>query len=439
MISNFIFSLLLVAAALLFIKNVRRISQNIRMGKSITIDDNKSRRWKNMLRVAIGQSKMTSRPISAILHIFVFVGFIVVNIEMIEILIDGIFGTHRILAFLGNIYPILISLFEVFAFLVILACIFFLARRNMLRVRRFWNKEMTTWPRSDANIILVTEILLMSSILIMNAADGLLQELNPEYYAAFGPFLISDLMQPWFAGMSTSTLVVLERAAWWFHIVGVLIFLNYIPYSKHFHVFLSFPNVYFGKLGPQGKMANMPTITNEVKMMLNPDLPADQSVMITEDEVEQFGAKDATDLNWKQLMDAYTCTECGRCTSSCPASITGKRLSPRKIVMDVRDRIEEVGKLAGMTGNNRQTADDKKTLFDRITPEELWACTTCNACLQECPVNIDPLAIILELRRYLVMEKAAAPGEINAFFSNIENNGAPWQFSNEDRLQWAGQ
>ncbi|MDR4987382.1 MAG: (Fe-S)-binding protein [Bacteroidales bacterium] len=435
MISNFIFSLLLIAAALLFTKNIRRISQNIKMGKKIRIDDNKSQRWKNMLLVAIGQSKMTSRPISAIMHIFVYVGFIVINIEMLEILIDGIFGTHRILAFLGSIYPVLISIFEIFAVLVILACVIFLVRRNMIRLRRFWNREMTTWPRSDANIILVTEILLMSSILVMNAADGLLQARGDAYYPAMGAFLISDLMHGWFSGLSDSSLIALERAGWWFHIIGVLIFLNYIPYSKHLHVFLSFPNVYFGKLGPLGKMDNMPGITNEIKMMLNPEMATAASEAPPADDIGQFGAKDATDLNWKQLMDAYTCTECGRCTSSCPANITGKKLSPRKIVMDVRDRIEEIGKNVKKNGKG---ADDGQSLFDRISDEELWACTTCNACVQECPVNIDPLAVILELRRYLVMEKAAAPGELNAAFSNIENNGAPWQFSNEDRMQWAG-
>lgn len=435
MIVNFIFSLLLIAAAWLFTKNVQRIAGNIKLGKPVRIDDNKDQRWKNMFRVAIGQSKMTTRPISAIMHLFVYVGFIVINIEMIEILLDGIFGTHRILAFLGGVYPILISVFEVFAVLVILACVVFLARRNIIKLRRFRNREMTSWPRSDANIILVTEILLMSSILVMNAADGLLQGRGNEYYAAMGSFLISDLMHPLFAGMSDGGLIVLERAGWWFHIIGVLIFLNYIPYSKHFHVFLSFPNVYYAKLGSLGKMSNMPAITNEVKMMLDPDAALQPEASASEEDIGQFGARDATDLNWKQLMDAYTCTECGRCTSACPASITGKKLSPRKIVMDVRDRIEEVGKYIRKHGKD---AEDGQTLFNRITDEELWACTTCNACVQECPVNIDPLAIILELRRYLVMEKASAPGEINATFSNIENNGAPWQFSNEDRLQWAG-
>lgn len=431
MVSSFIFSLLLILAVWLFTKNVNRISRNIKLGKKQRINDQKKRRWRLMAWVAIGQSKMTSRPISAILHIFVYVGFIVINIEMLEIMIDGIFGTHRILSFLGSLYPVLISIFEILAVLVILACVIFLVRRNLLRLWRFRGRELTAWPRSDANIILFTEILLMSSILIMNAADGLLQARGGVLYAATGTFLVSDLMQPWFAGMSDSALVNLERASWWFHIIGVLIFLNYIPYSKHFHIFLSFPNVFYSKLDPLGKMINMPSITNEVKMMLDPS--SAETIVTEEEDIGQFGAKDATDLTWKHLMDAYTCTECGRCTSSCPASITGKRLSPRKVVMDVRDRIEEIGKHIRKSGQN---STNGKTLLDRITDEELWACTTCNACVQECPVNIDPLAIILELRRYQVMEQAAAPGEINATFSNIENNGAPWQFSNEDRLQW---
>ncbi len=434
MIANLVFSLLLIVAVSLFTKNVRRIAQNIKLGKKQSITDQKPRRWKNMARVAIGQSKMTTRPISAILHIFVYVGFIVINIEMLEILIDGIFGTHRILAFLGAAYPVLISVFELFAVLVIAACVIFLIRRNAIRRKRFWNHEMTAWPRSDANIILGTEIVLMLSILVMNAADGLLQVRGNAYYAVTGPFLFSDLMHPLFAGLPDSTLVFIERSGWWFHILGVLIFLNYIPYSKHFHILLSFPNVYYSSLGPKGKMTNMPAITHEVKMMLD---PAGGSAEVHGDqgEIERFGAKDATDLTWKHLMDAYTCTECGRCTSGCPASITGKKLSPRKVVMDVRDRIEEIGPLAFKKGEGN---GDGRSLFDRITDEELWACTTCNACVQECPVNINPLEVILELRRYRVMEEAAAPGEINATFSNIENNGAPWQFSHEDRMQWAG-
>lgn len=434
MIANLIFSLLFILAVLLFSANVRHIARNIRMGKSIKINDQKPRRWKTMARVAIGQSKMTSRPVSAILHIFVYVGFIVINIEMLEIIFDGIFGTHRALLFLGNVYPVLISLFEILAVLVILACVIFLARRNLLRLRRFRTSEMTLWPRSDANIILVTEILLMSSVLVMNAADGILQFRGNEYYAVTGSFFISDMLHPLFAGMSDSGLVALERSAWWFHIVGVLIFLNYIPYSKHFHILLSFPNVYYSRLEPIGKMVNMPFITNEVKLMLDPS-GAEAGGTEEDEEVEQFGAKDATDLTWKHLMDAYTCTECGRCTSSCPANITGKKLSPRKVVMDVRDRTEELGRYRR---KNKGDMSDGKDLFQRITDEEIWACTTCNACVKECPVNIDPLAVILELRRYQVMEKAAGPGEINATFSNIENNGAPWQFSSEDRLGWTG-
>jgi heterodisulfide reductase subunit C len=433
MISNLIFSLLLILAAWLFTKNVHRISRNIKMGKNMRIDDQKPKRWKQMLLVAIGQKKMTSRPVSAIMHLFVYVGFIVINIEMIEILIDGIFGSHRVLTFIGRLYPVLISVFELFALLVILACLVFLIRRNLIRLNRFWNKEMTLWPRSDANIILVTEILLMSSILIMNASDGILQTRGNEHYAAVGTFLVSNMLQPIFMGLSDGSLIVLERLTWWFHIVGVLIFLNYIPYSKHFHVFLSFPNVYYSKLEPMGKIANMPSITNEIKLMLNPS--AEVSQESSGEEMSQFGAKDATDLTWKHLMDAYTCTECGRCTSSCPANITGKKLSPRKVVMDVRDRIDEIGQYVRKHGSD---ATDGKSLFDRITSEELWACTTCNACTQECPVNIDPVSIILELRRYLVMEKAAAPAELNTTFSNIENNGAPWQFSNEDRMNWVG-
>ena len=433
MIANFLFSILLILAGFLFTRSIQRISRNILMGKPIAMIDRKQERWKRMAMVALGQSKMVTRPISAIMHLFVYVGFIVINIEMLEILIDGIFGTHRVLAFSGAVYPILISVFELLALSVILACLVFLVRRNVIRLQRFWNKEMTSWPRSDANIILITEILLMSSILIMNASDGLLQGRGHMHYAAVGSFLVSDLLQPLFAGMSDNSLVILERSAWWFHIVGVLIFLNYIPFSKHLHGFLSFPNVFYSKMEPMGKISNMPAITNEIRMMLDPsavvEAPSEGA------EIGQFGAKDATDFTWKHLMDAYTCTECGRCTSSCPASITGKKLSPRKVMMDLRDRIEEIGKHVRKHGGD---SVDGKSLLELTTPEEVWACTTCNACVQECPVNIDPVSVILELRRYLVMEKAAAPGELNATFSNIENNGAPWQFSNEDRMQWTG-
>lgn len=431
MISSIIFILVLIAAIVLFTMKVRSISSDIKLGKDLEINDNKPTRWKLMARVAIGQSKMMQRPFSAILHIFVYVGFIIVNIEMLEILIDGVAGTHRFFSFAGKLYPYLISFFELFGIAVMLGCIVFLLRRNVAKVDRFWSKEMKGWPRSDANIILITELFLMSAIIIMNASDAVLQARHAAHYTEVGSFLISGMFIPLFEGMSDGTLVFLERFCWWFHIVGVLMFLNYIPYSKHFHVFLAFPNVYYSKLEPQGKIANMPSITKEIKIMLtgNMDAPAEG-----EEEIGQFGSKDVRDLTWKNLMDAYTCTECGRCTSSCPANITGKKLSPRKVMMDVRDRLEYIGKNVRKQG--AEFLDDK-SLFDHITTEELWACTTCNACTYECPVNIDPVSIIVEMRRYISMEKAAAPAELNAIFSNIENNGAPWQFSNEDRMLWA--
>jgi len=431
MISSIIFIVVLIAAITIFTLKVRTIASEINLGKDIEIKDNKSKRWKLMARVAIGQSKMLQRPVSAILHIFVYVGFIIVNIEMLEIMIDGVAGTHRFFGFVGKLYPLLISFFELFGLAVMLGCIIFLIRRNILRVGRFWSAEMLRWPRSDANIILVTELFLMSAVLIMNASDSILASRHVGHYHETGNFLLSSFLIPLLDGMPDSTLLFLERFCWWFHIVGVLAFLNYIPYSKHFHVFLAFPNVYYSKLESPGKIANMPSITKEIKMMLSGsmDSPAEG-----EEEIGQFGAKDCRDLTWKSLMDAYTCTECGRCTSRCPANITGKKLSPRKVMMDTRDRLEEIGRNIRKKGSDYV---DDHTLFDRITTEEIWACTTCNACTYACPVNIDPVSIILELRRYMVMEKATAPAEINAIFSNIENNGAPWQYSNEDRLLWA--
>jgi len=431
MVKQVIFLLILLSASYLFYRNVRIIARNIKLGKDLKIDDNRGKRWIKMLKVAIGQSKMIVRPVSAIMHILVYAGFIIINIEMLEILIDGIFGTHRLFAFLGNFYNILISIFEFLAVGVILACIIFLIRRNIIRLKRFWNREMTLWPRTDANIILITEILLMSAILLMNASDTILQTHSVPHYISVGSFTISSVFKPLLADSSVSNLVFIERFCWWFHIVGVLAFLNYIPYSKHFHIFLAFPNVYYSKLKLKGELSNMPSITREVKLLLSED-----AATATEDETPEedtFGAKDVKDLSWKNLMDAYTCTECGRCTSSCPASITGKKLSPRKIIMDTRDRLEIVGKNIDKKGNEY---DDGQSLFNFISHEELWACTTCNACTQDCPVNIDHVSIIIELRRYLVMEQAAAPGELNSIFTNIENNGAPWQFSPEDRLKW---
>ncbi|MDP3002462.1 MAG: (Fe-S)-binding protein [Bacteroidales bacterium] len=432
MIPTLIFILVLLLAVGLFYFKVRTISQEIKLGKPIEINDNKLRRWKLMAKVAIGQSKMVTRPVAAIMHIFVYVGFVIVNIEMLEILIDGIFGTHRFFSFTGGLYPVLISSFEIFGIAVMLGCIVFLSRRNIIRVKRFWSSEMKLWPRSDANIILITELFLMSAILIMNASDGILQMRHNFHYAAVGSFLLSGLIQPLFSGLSDGTLVSLERFCWWFHIVGVLAFLNYIPYSKHFHVFLSFLNVYYSKLDPQGKMAHMPSITKEIKMMLSGNVKYNAAG--GDEDIGQFGSRDCRDFTWKVLMDAYTCTECGRCTSSCPANLTGKKLSPRKIVMDMRDRLEYIGK--NVRKHGIEFTDDK-SLLDVVTAEELWACTTCNACATECPVTIDPVAMIIEMRRYMVMEKAAAPAELNAIFSNIENNGAPWQYSNEDRLLWA--
>ncbi len=426
MIPNIIFILLLISAILFFTKNVKTISRNIKRGKDLDLSDQKPRRWKLMFVVTILQSKMLTRPFVGILHIFVYFGFIIVNVEMLEILIDGIWGSHRIFAFTGNLYPILITVFELFALSVIVVCVVFLLRRNVFRVNRFWSKEMTLWPRSDANIILITEIFLMSAIFMMNACDSILQERLVEHYVNVGSFPLSGLFIPLFEGLSTNPLIFLERFGWWFHIIGVLVFLNYIPYSKHFHVFLAFPNVYYTRLEPKAQMSDMPSITKEVKLML------DESFQPDEDEAEQvvFGAKNIEDLSWKNLMDAYSCTECGRCTSRCPANITGKILSPRKIMMDVRDLLES-------TKNKKAENIDQKTLFDFIQPEELWACTTCNACAIECPVNIEPLSIILEMRRYMALEDACSPAPINTMFTNIENNGAPWQYSPEDRMLWA--
>ncbi len=434
MVSQIIFVIILIAAILFFRRNVKIIIRNINLGKDLDISDNKAERWKTMFRVAIGQGKMVKRPIAGILHIFVYVGFLMVNFEMIEILTDGIFGTHRILRDLlgATGYSALVSILEFFALAVIAACATFLWRRNVLKIKRFHSKEMTSWPRLDANLILITEILLMLAFLSMNAADTLLMHRGVIGGIAVGPFAFSQVFIPWFKNFNNETLHFIEQFGWWFHIVGVFAFLNYIPYSKHFHVFLAFPNVWYSKLGPLAKMPNMPEITKEVQIMLG-ILPEEDNP--EEEDMPSFGAKDVKDLSWKNIMNAYSCTECGRCTSVCPANLTGKLLSPRHIMMAVRDRAEEVGKNIDKHGKDY---DDGKTLLgDYISPEELWACTSCNACVEECPVDIDPLDIILSLRRNLVLEESKAPAEINTVFSNIENNGAPWQFSPEDRLLWA--
>jgi heterodisulfide reductase subunit C len=431
MISQLLFLLILATGVYFFTVKIKEIIRNINLGRDVNRHDNPGQRWKVMSLVALGQSKMMKRPVAAIFHIFIYVGFIIINIEVLEIIIDGLFGTHRILSFLGGFYDFLIASFEILALLVLAACVVFLARRNLIRIKRFWSKEMTSWPRNDANIILITEILLMTAFLTMNATDYILQQRGTDHYTNAGAFPVSSLFTSLFSGMETGSLILLERICWWFHIIGILVFLNYVPYSKHFHIILSFPNTWYSNLEKKGKSNNMQSVTNEVKLMLDPSAtppPADANAVIG------FGAKDVRDLSWKQLMDAYSCTECGRCTSVCPANISGKALSPRKIMMDTRDRLEETGKNIKKHGADYQ--DGKTLLNDYITTEELWACTTCNACVEACPVNIDPLSIIIDMRRYLVMEQSSAPAELNGMFSKIENNGAPWQFSPSDRLNW---
>jgi len=434
MISSIVFVILLTSGAFLFYKNVSKIRRNVLLGKDINRSDNRSERWKIMGMVAIGQSKMVVRPVAGIMHILLYVGFVVINIEVVEIMIDGIFGTHRILSFAGAIYNFLIATFEFLALGVIIGCVVFYVRRNVIQLKRFMSKELNGWPRSDANYILITEVLLMSAFLLMNCTDFILQGRGYEHYIAAGSFPVSSLLSPLFIGMSSEALVMFERVCWWFHIIGIVAFLNYLPYSKHLHILLAFPAVYFSNLKPKGAFNNLQSVTNEVKLMLNPNAaipPAPETPL-------KFGAKDVLDLNWKQLLDAYSCTECGRCTSNCPASQTGKLLSPRKILMDTRDRLTEVGNNIDL--NNGTFVDDGKALLGNyISEEELWACTTCSACIEACPINLDPLAVIMDLRQYLVMEQSNAPAALNGMFTNIENNGAPWQFSPADRLNWASE
>jgi heterodisulfide reductase subunit C/uncharacterized membrane protein len=427
-IDNILFVAILAAGIWFFAKNIKSLFRNINLGKDIDRSDNKPERWKNMAKIALGQGKMVRRPVSGLLHIVVYIGFILINIEVLEIIIDGIFGTHRIFKFMGGFYGFLIGNFEVLALLVLVAVIIFWARRNVLKIARFWKDEMKGWPKSDGDIILYFEIVLMSLFLVMNATDVPFQEMN-------NGNVISQYIAPLFSGFENSTLHIIERAAWWLHIVGILIFLNYLYYSKHLHILLAFPNTFFANLNPKGRLSNDANVTKEVMMMMDPD--ADPYAMPeegAEEEVSTFGAKDVTDLSWVNLLNAYTCTECGRCTSECPANLTGKKLSPRKIMMDTRDRLEVVGK--NIDSNNGEFKDDGKNLFDWISKEEIWACTSCNACVETCPVNIDPLSIIMDMRRYLVMEESAAPMELNNMMQNVENNGAPWQYNQMDRLKW---
>ena len=432
-IPNIAFAVLFFALVGLFVRNVRRIIRNIKLGKPANRSDQPQKRWLHMTRIALGQSKMVRKPLSGALHVFVYVGFIVINIELLEIIIDGFLGTHRIFApFLGDVYDVLIFTFEIFAALVLISVFFFWTRRNLVRIKRFWKPEMKGWPKWDADIILYAEVVLMGLFLTMNAADYWLQTVAQDsHYVQAGSFPVSQFLLPLFEGMNAGSIIAVERTAWWLHIGGILLFLNYLYYSKHLHIILAFPNTYFSKLSPQGELSNMEAVTNEVKLMLDPN--ADPYAAPESDATPTtFGAADVTDLNWVQLMNAYSCTECGRCTAECPANQTGKKLSPRKIMMDTRDRITEVG-----LALNKGEEPNQNTLLDNyISREELWACTSCNACVEACPIAIDPLSIIMDMRRYLVMEQSAAPNELNVMMTNVENNGAPWPFNQQDRLAW---
>ena len=428
-IDNILFAIILVAGIGFFAKNVKKLKRNINLGHDINRKDNPSARWKNMAMIALGQSKMVKRPVAGFLHIIVYAGFIIINIEVLEIIIDGLFGTHRIFSFLGGFYGFLISSFEVLAVLVLVAVIVFWIRRNVIRLKRFASSDLKGAPKNDADIILYFEMVLMSLFLIMNATDLHFQAMNSGN-------LISQYINPWFLSLDLVQVEIIEKVAWWLHITGILIFLNYLYYSKHLHILLAFPNTYFADLNPKGKFDNLESVTKEVKLMMDPNVDPFAAQPIDENAVpSKFGASDVQDLNWVQLLNAYTCTECGRCTSSCPANQTGKKLSPRKIMMDTRDRMEEVGR--NIDANKGVFVPDNKSLLnDYITAEELWACTSCNACVEECPVNISPLSIIMDMRRYLVMEQSAAPQSLNAMMTNIENNGAPWQYNQQDRLNW---
>lgn len=433
---NLIFGLMLVGALALFVRNINRIRKNIALGRPMDRNDQKAARWKNMARIALGQSKMVTKPIAGLLHLVVYIGFLFINIELLEIVLDGLLGSHRLFApILGNFYNVSIAAFEWFALGVLVVVVIFWCRRNVLRIQRFWKAEMQGWPKWDADLILYFEVLLMSLFLLMNATDLSLQLRGVEAYPQVGSFPISQILLPLFEGLPTPTLISLERTFWWMHIVGIFGFLNYLYYSKHLHILLAFPNTYFANLAPKGAFANNPVVTQEVKLMLDPN--ADPYATPVNDTAanQKFGASEVTDLHWVQLLNAYTCTECGRCTSQCPANLTGKKLSPRKIMMDTRDRLTEVAAHLRQTKSTEIT-DGKQLLGDYITPEELWACTSCNACVEACPVDIDPLSIIMDMRQYLVMEQSAAPTALNNMMGNIENNGAPWPFNSQDRMQW---
>ena len=434
-LDNVLFTTAFVLSISLFTYNFKRILSNIRLGRDENRSDNPRLRLNNMLRVAFGQSKMIRRPIAGILHLIVYVGFIIINIELLEIIIDGIFGSHRIFSsFFPKFYNFIIGSFEVLALLVLISVIIFWARRNILKIKRFFKEEMKGWPKLDADLILYFEIILMTLFLTMNGADYTIQLNYPEndIYVRAGSYPISQFLVPILEELSLAKLILLERFSWWFHILGIFIFLNYLYYSKHLHILLAFPNTYFANLESKGKFKNIDSVTSEIKLMLD-----DNNNMGDTDisEVETFGASDVTELTWIQLLNAYSCTECGRCTSNCPANISGKKLSPRKIMMDTRDRLTELSNKIRSDIENFK-GDGKKLLGDYISTEEVWACTSCNACVESCPIDIDPLSIIMSMRQYLVLENSAAPSDLNNMMNNIENNGAPWPFNQQDRTNW---
>jgi|TARA_B110000967_G_scaffold42003_1_gene41924 heterodisulfide reductase subunit C len=425
---NIIFVSILFFGLYFFVRNLNRLYRNINLGKEINTRDNKKQRLLNMCKIALGQGKIIKRPVSGILHVIVYIGFIVINIELLEIVLDGLLGTHRLFSnYLGSLYGYLIATFELLAVLVIISVSIFWIRRNVIKIKRFFGDNMKGWPKNDANFILYFEVILMTLFITMNAADLRFQEMNSGN-------LISSYVADFFKGYSNDSLHIIERVCWWAHIIGILIFMNYLYFSKHLHILLAFPNTYFAKLNNLGEINNLNSVTKEVKLMMDPDMAFSNDGTDSE-EIEKFGASDVMDLNKLQLLNSYSCTECGRCTSVCPANITGKKLSPRKIMMDTRDRIEEVGKNIDMN-KDVFVPDGKSLLNDYISKEELWACTSCNACVEECPISIDPLSIILDMRRYLVMEESSAPLELNNMMSNIENNGAPWPYNQMDRLNW---